>query len=190
MLEKRTKLDFKNHVFTVKEEGNTTTYTLKKPNTVIDSLIFVNTAGILAVTGDYGNWIFCREFHTSTDGYVCDGYWIEKLKISSSKVPSKFDPEGTTKEIEDNIKEIEEEFNSGDISADVYQELKDYYESLLACTDDEVLYTYRAYREMPSCMDYEYVPFVKELSYWLLVVFDAFDEMCKRCKLEVDVEVK
>jgi len=180
MRERKSNLDFKDHVFTTKVEGDTITYTLKKPNTWIHSLVFVNTAGILAVTGDYGNWIFSREFHPSFGGYVSEMYWIEKLNNSSSQVPGKYDSDATAQEIREKIKEI---VDTPEDSDDI--ELLEYYENLLNYVHDEIEYTYMAYRELPSsCVDLESIPFVKELDYWLYVVFDAFDEMCNRMGVE------
>lgn len=54
---KRTNVDFSKHELTINKSDCTTVYYLKKPGTVVDSVRFINTNGILAVNGDYGNWI-------------------------------------------------------------------------------------------------------------------------------------
>ena len=41
---------------------------------------------LCVVTGDVGNWMFCREFHPSSKGHVSDYYWVEKLQMSSSQI--------------------------------------------------------------------------------------------------------
>lgn len=41
-----------------------------------------------------------------------------------------------------------------------------------------------AYNNKPSFLDYEYIVFCTETNHWLLVIFDAFEEICKRLKEE------
>ncbi len=174
---KRTELEFENHVLTVTEQDNLTVYHLKKPDTVCDNIKYINTNGILAVTGDYSNWIFCREFHPSSDGVVSEGYWREKLQISSCQQPSKYDPERTEEEIRELLKEEEEPLSEDD---------KEYLNELLSRIDDELDYTWYAYRGMPNKgrFDYENIPFCKTVSYHFLAVLDGFDEICRRMKEE------
>ena len=178
MREKRTRLDFKDHELIVKKSEDLSSYYLKKPNTVQDSILFINTNGIMAVTGDYGNWIFCREFIPTPDGYVSDGYWEEKLSIASTQKYEDYDYCATRKEIE---KRLADKDDPPD------KEEKEYYENMLDCVDDEFEYTYRAYNDRPRSMDAESIPFVRITKYWLLVIFDAFDEICNRMKFtEID----
>ena len=84
-------LDFSKHVVTVEKQEGLLIHTLAIPGTITQSVKFINTQGIMAVTGDYGNWIFCREFHPSPTGSVSDSYWCEKLRISSRQDPYEFD---------------------------------------------------------------------------------------------------
>ncbi len=169
---KRTNIEFENHEFITTIKDDLSIYHLKKPNTNSDNIKFINTNGILAVTGDYGNWIFCREFHPSIKGYVSDGYWKEKLEILSSQVPNEFDEEETISEINRLLVEND----------DLTEEEIDY---LNECKDkaQEGLfdYEYCAYRE--NCgrfEDYEYIPKIMKTKIWLQAVFDGFDEMCRR----------
>lgn len=179
MQPKRTDIDFSKHEVLVTKENGLLVHYIKKPNTVVDSVKFINTNYILAVTGDYGNWIFCREFHPSADNYVSDSYWIEKLKISSTQVPGKYDSTKTEEEIRKLLAE-------DDIDEDkLTNEEKEYLNDLLLCVDDEFEYTYSAYRNnVGKFSDYERVPYTKTLDYGLLAVFDAFDEICRRMKEE------
>ena len=101
---KRTGLDFSKHELLCTKSDELTIHHLKKPNTYYDSIKYINTQGIMAVTGDYGNWIFCREFHPSADDYVSSGYWCEKLSIASCQVYKEYDPEETEKEIKRRLK--------------------------------------------------------------------------------------
>ncbi len=101
----RTNINWNKYEVVKIELGGVLIHRIAKPDTRQCSVVFINTEGILAVTGDYGNWIFCREFHPSKDGFVSDSYWVEKLKIPSTQKPTDFDPEGTEKEIKERLKE-------------------------------------------------------------------------------------
>jgi hypothetical protein len=175
---KRTGIDFSKHVLTEKHygDGDVSIYTFKIPGTVCHSVNFINACGVLTVNGDFGNWVFCREFHPSADGYVSDNYWVGKLKNSSSQKPGHYDSETTEKELREEIKRLEEE--KEDYSKENYEEYKDYLETCLRDVDDELEYTYQAYRNQPGFMDYESVIFCKSLDEWLLIIFDAFDAIC------------
>lgn len=109
---KRTDVDFSKHELSViKESDNCIIYVLKIPGTVVNMIKFINVDGICAVTGDFGNWIFCREFHPAAKNYVSDGYWLEKLRTSSSQKPSKYDSERTAEAIRERAKELNIEWS-------------------------------------------------------------------------------
>jgi len=167
---KRSGVDFSNHQVKKIESENLLIYCFSKPNTICGSIKFINTQGILAITGDYGNWIFCREFHPSPDGFVSDSYWLEKLRMVSTQKPTDFDPEGTRVEINERLKE-----------EDIDEEEKVYLEDLLnQVYECEERYLVYAHDNLPKNRDHEFVPIVKKLNPWLEVIFDAFDEICKR----------
>ena len=179
---KMTNWDFSEHTHTVEEfksdKGNTIRIDhLRKGNSNCGYVRFVNDDYGLSVFGDFGNWIFCRPFIPSHEAYVCVGYWNEKLKIGSSQDHAKYDPEETDKELRLLIHEIatnKEDYEKPDNLIEFYSDLLDY-------VDDEIEYTYHAFRyNMPSFLDYEDIPFVKKGSYQLLIVFDAFNEICNR----------
>jgi hypothetical protein len=159
----------------------------------MDMINFINVDGILAVTGDYGNWIFCREFIPAEKNSVSDGYWLEKLRISSSQQPSSYDSKETAKELHNRIKELNDEWketeeeyendqhNSKYLSLKTkHEETLEYFNDCLNTVDDELDYTYQAYRNMPNYYDYEFPVFEKSLNVWLLIIFDGFDEICNR----------
>ena len=170
---KRTQTDFSKHELTVKSQEGLLIHHLKIPDTIARNIKFINTNDILAVTGDYGNWIFCREFHPSAEGYVSDQYWIEKLRICSCQEPMEYDAEATAEAIQEQL---------DDPDADLDEEEKLYYSDCLSVVDDELEYTYTAYREMPGNMIAEDVIFYKKNRDWIDVVFDGFEEICRRLK--------
>lgn len=170
---KRTGIEFEKHELTIIRQEGLLVHHLKKPDSYLDSIKYINTNGIMAVTGDYSNWIFCREFHPTADGGVSDSYWREKLKIGSCQEPSKFDAERTEEEIKEMLNDAEHNWS---------EEVKDYLSELLRITDDELEYTYYAYRQRPSGWDAESVPFVKSVDYHFLAILDGFDEICRRMK--------
>jgi hypothetical protein len=59
---KRTGIEFGEHEVLVTKTEECLIHYLKKPNTISDSIKYINVGGILAVTGDYGNWIFVENF--------------------------------------------------------------------------------------------------------------------------------
>lgn len=177
---KRTEIEFEKHELIVTQQEGFVIHYLKKPDTNCDSIRFINTQGILAVNGDYGNWIFCREFHPSSNGGVSDGYWKEKLTISSTQDPDEFDGQGTIKEIETELKEQE----------DLTEEEKDYLnECMSKAQEGKFDYEYFAHREnVGRYQSHEYVPLRMKTKYWLLAVFDGFDEICRRMQENENVK--
>lgn len=184
---KRTGIDFSNHEVIITQMDGLLVHYLKKPGTICDSIRFINTHGILAVNGDYGNWIFCREFHPSQEGGVSDGYWKEKLGIASTQKASDYSPEKTRKSINEAINGGMEEYG---YKGDKLKEVKDYLTECLDYVDDEYEYIAFAYHRCPGYMDAEEIPFEKETKPWLLAVFDGFDEICRRLKAGELIEPK
>jgi len=176
---KRTVIDWGKHEVTVTKQDGLLVHHLKDPDTVINNIKYINTNGILAVTGDYGNWMFCREFHPSANGFVSEGYWKEKLRNLSTQEPNDFDEDATRKELEGYLADTDEPLREIE---------KDYIEGCLdAMGDGEFDYSHYAYRNnVGRFIDGEYVPFCKKTKYWLDAVFDGFDEICRRMKEEAE----
>jgi hypothetical protein len=170
MRKKRTDVDFSNHVLTITRSKDYLVYNFAIPGTRTKSIRFINTHGIMAVTGDYGNWIFCREFHRSSEG-VSDMYWVEKLKIASTQDPYNFDSEAAVKEIEELLENPDHEFSDQE---------KDWLERLkVAAKDGEYSYIAEA-MDRPGSFEAEMIPRGKVYNSWLPIIFDAFDEICQR----------
>lgn len=102
---KRTNINWQDHNVKYSESDNAKIWTIKKPDTAWDSVIFINSCGIMAVTGDYGNWIFNREFHPEGDK-VSECYWLEKLSISSEQTGLVYDQKETFEDIIDAMVEL------------------------------------------------------------------------------------
>jgi hypothetical protein len=62
----------------------------------------------------------------------------------------------------------------------------DWYENTLLYNVDEHEHFYmsEAYQNIPSHLDAESIPHHTKIKYWLLCVFDAFEEICYRLKEE------
>lgn len=177
---KRTGINFSKHIVEVKQSEGLLVHYIRRPNTITQSVKFINTNGIMAVTGDFGNWIFCREFHPDGNTGVSGDYWHEKLRMSSCQVAEDFDSEGTIEHLRRGIDGGLEEYG---YRGDQLKQAIDYYEECLDYADlSEHEYTSFAFREMPGFFDAEQVPFVKKLKERLRIVFDAFDEICRRMK--------
>ena len=182
MREQRTDVDFSKHELIVTESEEILIHHLKEPGTIIYNVKFINTNDIMAVTGDCGNWIFCREFHPSAGGMVSSGYWLEKIQINSTQDGQVFSEEYTREEIEEGINGGLADYG---YKGDELQQVVDYYKDLLNYVDlQEWEYVSFAYNNFPPFMDAESVPFVKDTKANLKVVFDAFDEICRRMKDE------
>jgi hypothetical protein len=174
---KRTGIEFKDYEVKVTQQEGLLVHFLKKPDTICGCIKYINTNGIMAVTGDYGNWIFCREFHPSADGDdVSDGYWNEKLSIASTQQPREFDPKATREKIEELLRE-------GECNGDLDEDEKVYLRRGLALVDDEFEYKQHAYGEKcGQFADGEYVPCCTKNPYWLDAIYDGFEEICRRMK--------
>lgn len=173
-MKKRTNIDFSSHELTVIENEHVTIHTLKKPGTVVHMIKYVNVAGKLMVTGDFGNWMFCRSFIPSENEYVSDGYWLEKLAISSTQVGEEFSETKTIQEIKERLAECGSD-----------KKYKGYLKECLGRIEGDSSDAYKAwaYENYPDHMDYECVPYATDTKFWLKVVFDGFDEMCKRLSI-------
>ena len=171
----RTDIDFSKHELIIAKSEGLLVHYLKKPGTINCAVKFINTNGIMAVTGDLGNWMFCREFHPSDEGGVSDGYWCEKLRISSTQESHDFSSEQTIQLIDECI-----------IESDNEEEKEYLQECIEALEGGEWEYQQYAYSNQPSFYDSEGVPYGKEIKYHLKGVFDAFDEICSRMKNELN----
>ena len=172
-MKKRTDIDFSKHEVLVKSCELGMIHHLHIPNTSYHNIRFINVGGVLSVTGDFGNWIFCREFHPSATEYVSDGYWEEKLRISSTQSDVDFDSEGTRHEIQELI-------DSGDYSDE--EQINSLREMKIAA-DVSTGGEYRDWvNENIDFIDYEYIPYCTETKFWLKCIFDGFDEICNRLK--------
>lgn len=182
--EKRSHKDWSDHELNIittnigDTEDHIFIHELKKPDTRIQSVKFINTQGIMTVTGDYGHWIFCREFHPSPEGYVSDHYWLEKMQIATGQEPLQFDREGTRQAIHEKLSSLEEEGYEGE----ELKEVQKYFKKCLRHTDNELMYLYHAHMELPSWADFEFAIHCKKPEPWIPIIFDAFDEICRRLK--------
>ena len=181
-MKKRTNIDFSRHELKVTKLDGVLIHEFKRPDTRNCMLVFINTCGVMTVTGDFGNWVFCREFHPSADNEsgVSGGYWDEKLEISSVQKSDKYDSEETLKR----IKEFKETFEES-YGREMSEEELEWVEQLENNVDDEHEYIYLAYREKPSHIDYESVPFGEKRHFWLDAVYDGFDEICQVMKRDI-----
>lgn len=178
-MKKRTKIDFSKHELKVTKLDGVLIHEFKTPDINIYRLVFINSCGVMTVTGDFGNWVFCREFHPSgdNDSGVGDMYWDEKLQIHSVQESHRFDPERTL----ELIREFENSFVEN-YDREMDEDEMEWLERLRCNVNDEPEYIYTAYREMPSTMEYEDVPFGKVRHHFLDAVYDGFDAICELLK--------
>lgn len=169
---------FSEHILTIIDS----TYHLKHPKyDYMCSIRFHNVDGVLLVTGDYGNWVFCREFVPSKEGGVSEYYWIEKLQINSRQNGLRFCSDLTREALK---KEIEHGLEDYGYKDEKLEEAKEFYTQLLDYCDNEHEYIYHAYYSYnnPGFLDSEEIPFIEVIDPQLQCVFNAFNEICKRLK--------
>jgi hypothetical protein len=175
---KYSKNDFSKHVIieTINKDVNIREFAI--PGKKRYSCTFINCRGVMTVTGDFGNYVFSREFHPSPEGEVCPSYWVEKLRHNSCQKPTVYCPERT----EEAIRHFEGE-HKGDLveGEELDIELEEYierlYDSLYEC---ELDYDSAAYRNMPDNVECEDVPKGFKYVDFLPQVFDAFNAMCEQ----------
>ena len=174
---RRTTIDFSRHELKVTKLEGVLIHEFKRPDTINCMLVFINVGGVMTVTGDFGNWVFCREFHPSASNKhgVSDDYWDEKLEISSVQKSHKYDAKQTTLL----INEFKESFQDA-YGREMTEDEIDWIEQLENNVGDEYEYVHLAYVETPSTIDYESVPFGKKRHVWLNAVYDGFDAICEK----------
>jgi hypothetical protein len=184
-MEKRTNSDFSKHVHRVEifksdeNEIRIDHFQVEKNNMLY--IQFISTDRTLTVTGDYGNWVFCRPFHPSPDGFVSDHYWLEKLRTYSIQSFDEYDFDEIEKEITELIESGLELYG---YEGDELIKAKDWFDELLDEIGDHISYEHKAYRDYnkPDFIDYDMIPITKLMPVQLEIIFDAFDEICKRLK--------
>ena len=164
----RIEVDFSKHTHSVDKCNKVRIDNLQVGSDRMGHIQFINTENVMTVTGDYGNWVFCRPFIPVPGGKVEDVYWLEKLRMGSTQVLGDYDPVETAKELQELLDDESDE------------DVREILNTLLNNSEDEVSYTYVAYRnDDTSLLD---VPFCKKINPWLLIIFEAFDEICRRLK--------
>ena len=175
---KRTGIDFSKHELTIVENELITIHWLKIPDLYQQNIKFSNIEGNLVVTGDFGNWIFCRNFYPVKGETISDGYWCEKIKIYSEQNPYVFDSETTKKELEFQIETGLEDYGYTDSKL---EEMKEYMTECLEYVEEsKEIYEAFAYQNLPSFTDYESVVCIKDVHPYLKCIFDGFEEICNR----------
>ena len=158
------------------KNDNVVIYDLRRDDTNIHSVIFINSCGIMSVTGDLGNWIFNREFHP--DGKILSAdYMDEKLQIASVQKSKIYDSDETLKLLETFRNDFPDLYGR-----DLFKEELYWLEELENSVDDEFYYKNVAFYKRPISIDYETIPFGKRRHYWLEGIYDAFDYINKIIK--------
>ena len=147
MKNKRTDVDFSKHVLTINKNENCIIYRFQLPNTKMHSVVFINAEGVMCVTGDFGNWIFNREFHPSAEGRVSDGYWLEKLSIASSQKYKDYDSDKTVNELNEYFNSLKKE----DYTEYEYEEIKEHFEYCTSSAEDYYEYICNS-RNIPNVL--------------------------------------
>jgi hypothetical protein len=184
---KRSGVDWSEHLVDVYTTEDIAIHALVIPGRgAFKSVKFINSHGIMAVTGDYGHWIFSREFNPddpNVDKEVCDRYWCEKASYNSTQELYEFDPNATHEIIKEWKQEILDEAEGAELSERDKKRIE-FWDACdeLVDQDNALYYKVRACDLKPGFMDYDQVPYQKSIKPWLLIVFDAWEEICRQGK--------
>jgi hypothetical protein len=177
----RTNKDFSKHQLTIEKDALCKVYSFKNPDSIIYSIKLILVSGKTLITGDLGNWVFCREFEPSdSDERVSDGYWCEKLKTNSIQSYDSFSENKTKEAIEERIKDVESYhgIHNKEEAVEYYRECARAID--IGCSED--VYLSQCYDHAPPFVDYDDIIIERETHIQLLIIFDAFEEMCRRIK--------
>lgn len=177
-VKQKTKIDFSKHEVKTIWENGILIHDFRDPSTPYCGLTFINTCGVMTVTGDFGNWVFSREFHPCPDfdngNGVSRNYWDEKLESNSVQSAMVFDTDATEKA----IRRFRKEFK-GIYDRKMTQEERDWLDDLYNYTREEWRYIYHAYYFRPFSIDAEDVPIGKIRNKSLEAVYDGFNALSK-----------
>lgn len=180
---KRTKVDFTGHslytrVMTDPSYSGEIRLYLLTLGSQYHMVQFMVGESVTVVTGDFGTWVFSKEFHPRATGIVSDSYWKEKLRGVSDQKGTYYDQDATLKEINALMSPEYQECFGRNWSDEELEYLKSCAEN----TDSELDYLSAAYSyPRPGWFtDAENIPFAESTKPWLLAVFDAFEEICSR----------
>ena len=167
---KRTNIDFSKYELKIINNTNIKIHWLKLKDSNIYNVKFINADGVMVVTGDVGNWIFCREFWPCKDSTVSESYWVEKLEMYSSQ-------KATVWNVEQAKSDLEELKNGREWSETT---IEWFDEAIDACEDNDCFFVAVAGKHL-SEIDGELLTDIgMVIDPRLEVVFDAFEEVCSR----------
>lgn len=193
---KRTQQDWSQHkwrreVFTNPEGKEITIDHLQKGNSNAHYILFINDTRGLTVRGDYGNWVFCRNFIPSADTEsISGGYWMEKLTIGSTQKFEFLDFECIEQDFKDRFEGwmFENDYNTSQL-----EEIEEWKNEMLEALEgkDRIDYLYKAYRTPNpigwSCEDFPHDH--KKIPVRLNILFDGFEEICRQMKVKKKAKV-
>ncbi len=188
MNNKRTNWDFSQNILTITEYKNNTVYDFKRPDSIVGRVKITNIEGICLITGDFGRWSFCREFHPLNNATVSEEYWLEKLNQNSTQQPTEWNPNDNKQALYELINELKQEFHDEYQKYDhnhnkFKEELDDHIEfinDLIGYTEDEIEFISFAKEHHPNNFDTERIPEYRSIKHQLNIVFDAFEQMAKQ----------
>lgn len=197
-------MDWSKHVVEEESSPGFSCVSLRIPDRNMYAVHFINVAGTLLVTGYYGRWTFCREFHPEAGEKVSEAYWIEKLQNNSTQNPLVFNIERTRKRLLEILREdVWDAYSIGapdvtvlsrletcsshkvqDVVPDCPEDILEALEWLIDAKEtlNEGHLVYMAcMKNRPDhlCME---LPEEFDTHPQLRVVFEAFDEICRRMK--------
>ena len=134
-------------------------------------ICFVIYNGVTTVSGDYGNWVFNKPLHPSKEWLPINiPYLLEKLRMYSTQQPCVWDEQEALAGVNEWVKCRE----------NITDEEIDWAQQLIYSVETEHEYIHVAYYNKPESVNTEDVPISKKLNPQLVIVFQAFEHICKK----------
>ncbi|UDQ96838.1 hypothetical protein AAEX28_07205 [Lentisphaerota bacterium WC36G] len=179
MSDKRTQADFSKHELIVKEfdiDGKKLTiHHFKQRDSHNLEVKITNFDGNCTITGDLGNYIACREFIPTANNIISDYYFCEKLTTYSTQKVFEFDANSQIIELAKWEKELLEDITNEDEIEEIKEQFTPLFDACKNGSQQELeveLYN--------SDLEFDEFQPEQKIETWLLMIFDAFEEIGRR----------
>jgi hypothetical protein len=184
MKESKNFIDFSKHIHTVKTYKSEDWNEIREDRfwiewSLMNWMVFINHNYWMNVVWDFWCWSFCRNFIPSETEKIYLSYFAEKAFIANNNQWIEvFDLDELEKQIEEKIKDFKEQWYEWD----ELEEIQIYYNNFLT-SENEIDYICKIRNtDMPESLDYEDILDWKVYSSRFIIIYQAFNEICKRLK--------
>lgn len=184
MKETKNLIDFSKHIHTTKIYKSEDWNEIREDRfwvwwSLVEWMVFINHNYWMNVVWDFWCWSFCRRFIPSETEEVWISYFAEKAYIANhSQWIEIFDSDELEKQIKEKIEDFEEQWYEWE----ELKQIKEYYNDLLKSEDELDYNCIIRENDMPESLDFEDILEWKVYSSHFIIIYQAFNEMCRRLK--------